>query len=59
MNPEETERILKIVALLQQGIVEVANFINNKHVQGTKTTQEILDHAEQSNKEAKALIDSL
>lgn len=59
MGESDLEKILKIIALLQQGIVEVANFIQNKQAQGGKTTNEIFAHAEKANAEAKNLIDSL
>ena len=59
MDATELERILKIIALVQQGILELSNFIQNKQSQGGKTTQEILAHAEQANKEAKDLINAL
>lgn len=55
----DLEKILKIIALLQQGITELASFVQNKQEQGGKTTEEILEHAKTANDEAKKLIDSL
>lgn len=55
----DIERILKLTALIQAGIAELGNILANKRVQAGKTDQEIFDHAEQANAEARALIEKL
>lgn len=59
LSAEDLARIIKLTALVQQGILELNNIIQNKHQQAGKTDEEILDHAEKANAEAKALIENL
>lgn len=55
----DIEKLIKLIALVQQGILEVNNMIANHKAQEGKTDIEISEHAEKANKEARELIDRL
>jgi len=55
----DLERILKLTALINQGIVELQNILQNRRSQEGKTDLEIAEHAEKANAEARALIEAL
>lgn len=59
LSAEDLEKILKLTALIQAGIAELGNIVANKRAQSGKTDQEILDHAEQTNAEARKMIENL
>lgn len=56
---EDLDKIIKTLALVEVGIQELKGLVKNKQEQEGKTPQEIFEHAEQANKEARTLIDSL
>lgn len=59
MTADELEKYLKLIALVQQGFNALLPFLARLKSQGLETTEQILDHAEKANNEAKAIIDSL
>lgn len=59
MTAEDLERLTKLLALIQESVVEIGKFIQNAQSQSGKSTEEILTHAEQTTKQAQELINSL
>jgi hypothetical protein len=59
IDVEDIERYTKIAALAQQAAIELFNFLGNLRLQGGKSAEENLEHAELTNAEAKKVIDSL
>lgn len=59
MTAADLERIMRLIALLQQGAAEVGTMIAQIRRQQGETTDQILADAEVKNAEAKTLIDTL
>lgn len=59
MTPEELEKLLKLIALIQQGAKALTEVLANKATQGDMTTEEIFMRAEQHNEEALSIINDL
>lgn len=59
MTPEELDRYLKLFALVTQGLQQLLPFLERMKQQGGETTEQILVHAEEANKEARKIIDAL
>lgn len=55
----DLEKLLKLITLGQQVAVEIGNMIRNIRLQDGKTIDELLQHAEVTNEEAKQIIASL
>lgn len=59
LSVEELNRLLKLIALGQAAFLEAMKLINQNKQQSGQTTDEIFAHAEQTNKEAQDIINSL
>lgn len=59
LDAKDLERILQLIALVNQGIKEVENILANKEAQKTRTEDENFAHAKERNKVAKELIEAL
>lgn len=53
------ERILKLLALVQQGTKAITEILANKSTQGGMIPSELFDRAEEHTKEALDIIDKL
>lgn len=59
MSPDELEKLLKILALIQQGLVAANQILANKASQGNMDTTAIFARAEQHNSDALDIINAL
>lgn len=59
LSPEELERILKLVALVQLGANQLIPLIVRLREQGGETAEQLNAHAEKANAEARKIIDEL
>lgn len=59
LDANDIEKLMKLMALVTQGVQEISNIIANKEAQKGRTEDENFDHAEKRNAEARRLIDAL
>lgn len=59
MSPTDLEKLLKIFALIQQGLLAANQILANKASQGGMETKDIFARAEQHTDEALAIINTL
>lgn len=59
MTPEDLEKLLKLLVLIQQGLKAANEILVNKATQGGMSTQDILVRAEKHNEEALDIINAL
>lgn len=59
MNPADFEKLLKLLALIQQGLVAVNEILVNKASQGGMDEKALSDRAEEHTKEALDIINAL
>lgn len=59
LDAQELEKLMKLIALVTQGVNEIANILANKEAQKGRTEDENFAHGEERNKEARRLIDAL
>lgn len=58
-DEDDLIKLMKLTALITQGIAEVQNIVQNKKRQEGSDEMQIAEHAEIANKEARELIDNL
>lgn len=59
MTPDELDKLLKILALIQQGLAKANEILANKATQEGLTTDELFIRANKHNEEALVIINDL
>lgn len=59
MSPADLEKLLKIFALIQQGLLAANQILANKASQGGMDTKAIFERAEQHTDDALSIINAL